>query len=231
MAGLATEPEVRLERAPPTELIHKLRAGGLDAALASVVEGFRAPGYRAAAGLGIACRGPVLSVRAFRRPGRAIRTVAVDASSASSVALLRVLLARRLGVEDYELRTVPPTRRPDALPDDVVMMIGDAGAGADPGSREVLDLGDMWHRWTGLPFVFAVWLISPAADLARLLPTLRAAYERGRYGVEEVSEGAVHYELGVEEYRGLERFRVEAEALGLVQPGTELAFVHPPHAD
>jgi len=226
MAGLADDPAVDLVRSPPTRLIQDLREGRLDTALASSVEGFRQPDYRAAAGLGIACLGPVLSVRGFRRRGTPVRTVAVDSSSASSVALLQVLLAQRLGTTDYALRSVAPTRQPDLLPDDLVLMIGDAGAHSDPGGREVFDLGGLWHEWTGLPFVFALWLLPPHADAQALVPRLDAAFRLGEeVGVDEVSEGAVHYRLGSEDYRGLERFRVEAANLGLIPADTRIEFI------
>lgn len=218
LTGLDAEPGVVLRRDPPSALIEALRAGELDAALVSSIEAFRRPGYGAVSGIGIACAGPVHSVRAFRRPGP-IRRAAVDAASESSVALLRILLERRLGAPGVEFERVPGTRTPDALPHDLVLLIGDDGLHADPGARAVIDLGAAWHEWTGLPFVFALWLIAPGADAPRAVELLAEAHGRGAR--EPVARGpapGVYHELGALELRGLERFRREAISLGLCDP-------------
>src|SRR5262245_13667729 len=77
LAGLEREAACRLVQRPPTELIALLREGRLDAALVSSIEAVRLPGYRVLAGLGIASKQEVRSVRAFRRRGHAIRSVGV----------------------------------------------------------------------------------------------------------------------------------------------------------
>lgn len=219
LAGLEAAAGVALAKAPPTTLIERLRAGTLDAALVSSIEAIRAPGYAVAADLGIACKREIRSVRAFRRRGAPIRTVGLDQSSATSVALLRLLLANVHAREvDASVRfeTVAPTRRPADLPHDLVLMIGDHGLGADPGDREIWDLGSEWRRWTGLPFVFAVWVLRAGADLAAVLPPLHAARRRGQdLGAVDGTHGAAHYDLDDEDLRGLRRFWAECRRLGL----------------
>jgi chorismate dehydratase len=228
LAGLADEPGVAFVQAPPTDLIARLRAGELHAALVSSVEAVRAPGYRIAPGSGIACRHEIRSVRAFRRLDTPIRRVGLDQSSATSVALLRLLLARvhtTAVAADVSFDSIQPTRRPDELPHDLVLLIGDHGLAADPGAREVWDLGRQWRQWTGLPFVFAVWLLHPSADAGLLLPILRRARNRGRrLGAVDGTHGAAHYELDHEDLRGLRRFWAECRGLGLAdQPDAPLA--------
>jgi chorismate dehydratase len=205
-----------------------LRAGSLDAALVSSIEAIRAPGYAVAAGLGIACKREIRSVRAFRRRGGPIRTVGLDQSSATSVALLRLLLANAHAHEvaaDVRFETVPPTRRPGDLPHDLVLMIGDHGLAADAGEREIWDLGAEWRRWTGLPFVFAVWVLRAGADLAAVLPALRQGRLRGReLGAVDGTHGAAHYDLDDEDLRGLRRFWAQCRELGLAdQPDPRFA--------
>ena len=203
----------------PTRLIERLRAGDLDAALVSSIEAFRGAGYRVAPGLAIACRGPVRSVRAFRRRDVPIRSVGLDSGSETSVALLKVLLRERLGATAPTFERIEPTRTPDRLPHDLVLLIGDCGLHADAGEREALDLGALWHEWTGLPFVFALWLLAPGADAARVVPRLRAARARAIADrIEDGTGGAIHYTFGDDERRGLLRFRDEAVRLGLA-PG------------
>lgn len=219
LAGLESDPNVTLVQAPPTTLITHLRAGELDAALVSSVEAIRQPGYAVAAGLGIACKQEIRSVRAFRRPGVPIRSVGLDESSATSVALLRILLATRHASElagAVAFTPIAPTRTPDALPHDLVLLIGDHGLAADPGQRQVWDMGQQWHQWTGLPFVFAMWVLRPGADPTVVLPVLAQARQRGRQlGPVDGTHGAAHYDLDADDVRGVQRFWAEARALQL----------------
>lgn len=215
-AGLEAEPGVELVRATPAKLIAELRGRKLDAALVSSIEAIRQPGYRVAAGLGVASRGGLGSARAFRRPDTPIRTVGVDPSSASSIALLRLLLAN-VHLDDVahgvEFETISPTRRPDELPHDLVLLVGDDSEAADAGDRQAWDLGEQWQQWTGLPFVFALWVMRAGADPDEVLPKLHAARARGRR--EPIDEGGAHYELDDQDLRGLCRFWSECRALGL----------------
>ncbi|MFO1078306.1 MAG: MqnA/MqnD/SBP family protein [Planctomycetota bacterium] len=218
LAGLDREPGVELVTEPPTRLIDRLRAGELDAALVSSIEAISAPGYAIARGLGIACKREIRSVRAFRRRGP-IRTVGLDQSSATSVALLRLLLAHRHAAAvapDVAFATIAPTREVAALPHDLVLMIGDHGLAAAAGDREIWDLGREWVQWTGLPFVFAVWVIRAGTDLAQLLPVLRRGRARGReLGAVDGTHGAAHYDLDDDDMRGLTRFWAECRELAL----------------
>ena len=233
LAGLESDPTVVLHQAPPTALIDRLRAGELDAALVSSIEAVRAPGYTVAAGLGIACKREIRSVRAFRRRGPPIRTVGLDHSSATSVALLRLLLAGpRAGDVDPSgtptFEAIAPTGTPDALPHDLVLLIGDHGLRAERGAREVWDLGQQWHAWTGLPFVFALWVLHRDADPAAVLPVLHRARARGRgLGPVDGTHGAAHYDLDADDVRGVQRFWREARECGLASAADPTFLTHP----
>ncbi len=221
LAGLESDPTVVLEQAPPTALIERLRAHQLDAALVSSIEAVRVPGYAVAAGLGIACTREIRSVRAFRRRGAPVRTIGLDESSATSAALLRLLLRGPRAADaappaEQTFTAIAPTRAPDALPHDLVLLIGDAGLQADAGAREVWDLGQQWRAWTDLPFVFALWVLHPAADPAAVLPVLHRARARGReLGPIDGTHGAAHYDLDADDVRGVHRFWAEARAAAL----------------
>ncbi|MHC4896175.1 MAG: MqnA/MqnD/SBP family protein, partial [Planctomycetota bacterium] len=115
----------------------------------------------------------------FRKPGDGpVKTVALDVGSETSVALLKILLNREMDLSGIRFRRIEPTTRLDELQDDLVLLIGNAGLTADPGGRQVTDLGEAWHQWTGLPFVFALWLIAPDVDPDEVVPHLLAAHRR-----------------------------------------------------
>lgn len=218
MHGLEDDPRVEFRRDPPTDLAWMLRENMLDAALLSSVEAFRQPGYRIIDGLCIASNGPARSVRAFVNSGP-IRTVAFDSGSATSVAMLRIFIHHGMLGEcsqDIEFTAVEPTARPDDLPHDVVMMIGDCGLHAAPGSRRIADLGELWLRLTELPMVYAVWMLTAQADAETIVPRLREARRASLdAGVTDGTNGAIYYTLGDAEHAGLHRFHEESAALDL----------------
>jgi len=166
----------------------------------------------------------------FRKLGdNPVTTIGIDEASETSVALLKILLAREMDLADVQFRRIEPTTRPDELPDDVVLLIGDAGLAADPGDRKVMDLGEAWHQWTGLPFVYALWLIAPEADPGEVVPHLLAAYRQAtEQGVNDGTQGAIYYQFGAEELSGLRRFHIEAAELALADPRIEPIFIPDP---
>ena len=104
--------------------------------------------------------GAVRTVKVFSKdPLEQAVEIAVDRGSRSSVALLRVLLGEMYGTEP-DLHVCEP--RPEALFThyDTVLVIGDRADEVDQAGLHVYDLGEMWHELTGLPFVFAAWVMS-----------------------------------------------------------------------
>ena len=88
-----------------------------------------------------------------------VRTVAVDTSSRTSVALLQVLFAGFLGGA-RELHPHPPQLSEMLRHHDAALLIGDAAlqVPVDAGYR-TYDLAHLWHEFTGKAFVFAFWAI------------------------------------------------------------------------
>ena len=156
----------------PSALNHAMAAGTLDVSVISAVEYAReASRYLLLPDLAISCDGPVRSVMLFsRRPAGTLGDgrVLVSRSSMTSVALLEMLFEQvwrcrpRFIPADAEIANLGPN---DVEPHDARLIIGDAAlllsSGASPHAVDypyVYDLGDVWKTWTGLPFVFAVWV-------------------------------------------------------------------------
>jgi chorismate dehydratase len=174
-------PFVEVAYAPPSVLAQQLQARELDVALVSSVELARRGDVRPVADLCIGSRDAVLSVRLFcKTPLHRVRTVALDTSSLTSVALTQILLARAYGIEAEYQHAAPDL---DAMlgQADAALLIGDLGMTAvHPAVREILDLGSAWRAYTGLPFVWALWLANAETPEQPLADLLRRAYQWGK---------------------------------------------------
>jgi chorismate dehydratase len=243
--GLDRDPRFDLTVAPPAELVAQLRGGALDAALVSSIEAFRRPGYRYVPSVGIVADGEVRSVLLFaRRELAACATLALDPASRSGAALAQVCLAEERGspVRIVEVQAGADPARAGA---DVYLRIGDAALRALAAREaEPHDLATLWKRRTGLPFVFAVWLVRPDARLGpEHVAAIVAARDRGvarrgdlaRAGAAELGlpEPFVHsylteacrYDLDAPgAMDGWREFRRRAAALGLCDE----SFAPPP---
>jgi chorismate dehydratase len=236
-------PRARIEVDVPSRLADRLAQGHLDVATIPSIEYFRLPGARIVSDACVACRGPVKSVMLYgRKPVDRIRTLALDDGSRTSAAMSRILLQERFGVEP-QLRTLPIGASASDTDADAVMLIGDRGMLAPPGTFEfVWDLGEEWTRWTGLPFVFSMWIARPNVDLAGLDKILAAARDDGEKHLEEIARAEAPalgiaerecltylrdhlvFRLGPQERRGLETFGRLAAEHRLAPAGVPLAF-------
>ena len=89
--------------------------------------------------LGIACEGPVRSILLIsRRPFDDIRTLAVDSSSRTSVALARILLAERYGCQPL-ITAHAPSLEEMLAENDAALIIGDPALHLDPADVAVSD--------------------------------------------------------------------------------------------
>lgn len=187
----------------PTELNRRMAAGELDVSVVSAVEYARdSSRYLLLPDLAISCDGPVQSVMLFSsRPVSELtgRSVLVSKSSMTSVALLELLFdevwhARpRFVAGDAEIGDVS-ARSPDV---DARLVIGDAAlllrTTAGEGERYAYDLGEVWKEWTGLPFVFAVWVAqrtTPVTDALSAHASLLRSRDWGLANLEVLAEQA-----------------------------------------
>jgi chorismate dehydratase len=173
-------PWLEIVAGTPAELNAGLAEGRVDVAPASSIEFARHPDrYRILPGLSISSRGPVRTIAfAAARPWTELdgATVALPTASATSVWLLRILLEERVGVRPTYVWFRQESEDPRALGADAALFIGDlALAARRAGWPHLYDLGAEWDRWTGLPFVFALWQTPLGDDRADELEALRRA--------------------------------------------------------
>jgi predicted solute-binding protein len=177
-------------------------------------------------GVGVASRGAVRSILLVsKRPLDQVRTLAADTSSRTSVALSRIVLARRYGAVP-EFRPCPPALEPMLAQADAALIIGDPALRIDTRSLPYVsaDLGAEWTAMTGLPMVFAVWAGARRHITPEVEEALVASCRFGREHLDDIvridaaargirEELAREYlgnhivnELGPREYEGLQLY-------------------------
>lgn len=165
----------------PSQCAAALRAGTADIGIIPAAAYTSIPDLVILPGVAIASRQPVRSILlASRVPLEKIRTVAVDTSSMTSVALTKVLFERFWG-GGRKFFPMAPEIASMLEKYDAGLVIGDPALQIDRSKYETYDLAEEWIRFTGKPFVFAFWAVrrealaeaSPALDLASIFQRSR----------------------------------------------------------
>lgn len=220
----------------PSECAERLESGQADLGILPVVE-MQRQGLASIPGTGIACRGAVRSILLISKVDPAgIRTLATDSGSRTSVQLARVILHHRYGAQPRLLRMAPDLACMLAEAD-AALLIGDAALALEPSELPyaVLDLGQEWWNFTGLPMVFALWSGPPATverlmrqgaaqsfrdslafGLARMDDIVAAESARRPFSpalVRRYLTRSIIFEIGAGEQKGLETFLQHAAEL------------------
>ncbi len=172
----------------PSRLADRLEQGDLDVALVPSIEYFRNPDYVIVSDACIACEGAVRSVNLYSRvPVERIRTLALDEGSRTSAALTQLLLRDRFGVEPV-IEPLPIGVTAADCSADAMLVIGDRGMFPPDGEYHfVWDMGCQWLQWTGLPFVFAMWIGREDSRLQGVAEVLTAARDEGVTRLAEIA--------------------------------------------
>ena len=190
--GLEKDREIDLVAAVPAKLGAMLANGEADVALASVVDFATSPVPLAMLPVGgIGCDGPTLTVRLFSQvPLDQVQTLHADTDSHTSVLLARVLLKRCFGRDvnaiDFDARervSLGQSTHDSAEWPQTLLLIGDKVVTDSPPAVRYphqLDLGEQWKAWTGLPFLYAVWMCRAADAEALKIRTVAALLDRQR---------------------------------------------------
>lgn len=239
----------------PAELNRMLLAGDIDVCPSSSIEyAYHPERYTILPNLSISSIGAVASVLLFSKvPVEKLdgQKILLSSESATSVNLLKILLSQRFGCScTYEVAS------PDvsAADDDssALLLIGDSALrnSFKTSDRYVYDLGEMWHAWTGFPFVFALWLcrneVSERVELQELARQLLQAKERVPENLERIALCAkeadwmgpdrllaywrdnISYQLDEREQSGLLLYYAKCFEIGLIAAVPKLHFVSLP---
>ena len=154
----------------PSELNAKLRSGIIDLCPSSSIEYAQNPDlYRILPDLSISSKGPVRSVLLFSRvPIDSLdgASIGLTGESETSVVLLKIILSLKYSFANSYYK-VEESGQNLSSGHDALLLIGDRALmeASKGGAGHVYDLGELWHEFTGLPFVFALWLLREDALL------------------------------------------------------------------
>ncbi len=221
----------------------QLAAGEVDVGLIPSIEYQRIPGLRIIPGIAIASSSQVRSVLMVKHRGREIRSVALDTSSRTSAALLKLILQSKMGLDPLFVDHEPDlTKMLEAC--DAALLIGDAALKVSPREYDLTDLAEAWIEWQARPFVFAIWACradSPLPD--DLADVFQEAKEWGlaaRHEIishysrrlklpavflKEYLSRNINYELAAPYVEGLERFYRCAFDARLISRLEEIRFL------
>lgn len=218
----------------PAKCAELLHEGRVDLGLIPAIEYLRGE-YAIVPDISIASDGPVATVAVFTRmPMREVRTLALDLSSRTSVALTRVLCAKHWQITP-KFTPAEPDLEAMLNRADAALVIGDPAFEIDPAKQRVekIDLGAEWRAMTGLPFVYAMWVGRPGAASPEQCRALQQARDAGVAHLPEIASRVgggnaaleqraleylrdnLQFGLGQAEQAGLRRFHELAAEIGL----------------
>ena len=244
----APRPDFRLEYTLPSACAEQLRAGAADVGIIPVAAYHGIPDLVVIPGVAIATKGTVRSIVLVSKvPLDAIRTVAADTSSRTSVLLARLLFRKWHG-GDREFIPMSPDLDAMLASCDAALLIGDPALTVSRSQYLIYDLAEEWRRRTAKPFVFAFWAVRRQA-LAQAPPDLARIFQQSRdHGLEPanlaqlgrewaprvgLSEAEVvryltqniDYSLDAENLAGMELFFRYATEAGLLPQARSIEFL------
>lgn len=238
----------------PSELNRRLACGDLDLSPSSSFEyAHNWRNYLLLPGQSISASGPVKSVLLFTsRPIEELEgePIALTGESATSVNLLQILLREFYGHKEVNCR-VPAVPIEEVMAEGgAALLIGDRALRAATKvdrTQRVYDLAELWHRHTGLPFVFALWILRRDAacrdpqGVRSLLKQLAASRQRALADLQTLAANtpernwmgerelidywrAMSYDLDDSHIEGLRLFFALAVKHGLLAETPEIHF-------
>lgn len=182
----------------PSACARALQANTADIGIIPAAAYSQIPGLEILPDVAIASKRAVRSILLVSRvPLEKIRSVALDTSSMTSVALTKLIFEKWLG-SGRAFAPMEPDLDEMLAAHDAGLLIGDPALQVDRSRYHTLDLAEEWIRRTGKPFVFAFWAVRQDAlrDVAPSLD-LAAIFQKSRdHGLEASSISAISRQWG-----------------------------------
>jgi chorismate dehydratase len=256
--GLVTDIDFDISYTIPSACAKALRAGTADIGIIPAAAYATVPDLVILPDVAIAARRAVRSILLVSRQpqglltkdqwGEHVRSVALDTSSMTSVALAKILFAKWLGgAREYK----PMAPDLDAMLGacDAALLIGDPALQVDRRRYFTLDLAEEWVARTGKSFVFAFWAVRKQALAGQNAAAVAEVFKKSRdHGLSPKNLEAIaqewaprlgltveavrvylthniHYYLDPPCLEGLSLFYRLGAEVGALPPAPELRFV------
>jgi chorismate dehydratase len=227
----------------PARCAAMLESGEVDAALVPVIQYERIDGVLVVPGVCVGSRRKVRSVVLATRCDslREIRSVALDTSSRTSAALIQIIFREFMGfAPDFQQAEPDLNEMLDRF--DAALIIGDPAMTFPRNGLNVFDMATLWRDFTGLGFVFAMWMLREGAESRfsevnfagarneglENADVITEAYEReldiARVDLKEYLLDNISFSLDEDMARGLELYFNLAHKHGLVDRLKPLRF-------
>lgn len=232
----------------PSACAYALEAAAADIGIIPAAAYALTPGLKILPGVAIASRRAVRSILLVSKvPVEKIHSVALDTSSMTSVALVKILFEKWLG-GGRSFTPMAPHLENMLTQHDAALLIGDPALQVDRSRYLTLDLAEEWIRHAGQPFVFAFWAVreealqdAPELDLPAIFQISRDHGLESENLVQIAREWAprlritetdaisyltenIYYYLDAACLAGLQLFYRYAAEISALPPAPELSF-------
>jgi len=231
--------------AAPARCADLLARSEVEAALVPVIEYQRMPDVRIVPGVCVGSHAAVRSVVLVSKHDdlKNVRRVALDASSRTSQALVKIIFREFLQFEP-EWQTASPDINAMLEDNDAALLIGDPAMKIALPDVHVFDLASLWRRFTETGFVFAMWMARASAVAAMSEVNFAGARDEGLKQVERIISQYetdlplprdeirkyltenITFELDESLERGMRLYFELAYKLGLIENNQPLRFTH-----
>jgi chorismate dehydratase len=159
----------------------------VEAALVPIIEYQRMAGVRVVPDVCVGSHRAVRSVVLISKHDdlKAVRRVALDASSRTSQALVKIIFREFFNAEPAWESSTPDIAAMMAS-NDAALVIGDPAMRISPEEFHIFDLAALWHKFTATGFVFAMWMVRDAAAAAMSEIDFAGARDEGLKRIDEI---------------------------------------------
>jgi len=210
----------------PARCADMLSKGEVEVALVPVIEYHRLHDVAIVPDVCVGSRSAVRSVVLASRVNnlKKVKRVALDDSSRTSVALVKIIFREFLGFEP-EWETSPPDLKSMLVRADAALIIGDPAMTMPRDRLSVFDLATLWHDYTGLGFVFAMWMTRAESVQAIGAISFASARDEGLAHLDEITaQYQTQLGLSAEEIKSYLTRNIAFQMDEDMQQGLELYF-------
>jgi chorismate dehydratase len=237
----------------PSRCADLLKNGLVDVALIPAIEYQRISNISLISGVSVASKTTVRSVILVTQcPINKLRSIALDISSRTSVALLQIILEKFYKIKP-KYSVAKPNLTEMLKENDGALLIGDPAITIDKERYyQIYDLAKEWRSFTNLPFVFACWAVANKFSLlssdnpingTQIINLFAKAKEEGLANLEIIAKNYskdlelpvdflleyltenVNYDLDSENLAGLTHFYKLAKECELTNQTTAIKFL------